>query len=68
MTREEELKIERGYARFELWMKKHPRKRYPATELIQVIAGCYEIPFDQASEIVEGLCRLAKRADEAMKN
>jgi hypothetical protein len=42
-------------------MKKHPRKRYPAFELVQVIAGCYEIDFAQASEIVESLCRQRKR-------
>ena len=61
MTSEEELKIEQGYARLQLWMKKHPRKSYFAAELVPVIPGCYEIPFAQASEIVESLCRLRKR-------
>ena len=61
MTSEEELKIEQGYARLQLWMKKHPRKSYFAAEIVPVIAGCYEIPLAQAHEIVESLCWLRKR-------
>ena len=34
MTSEEELKIEQGYARLQLWMKKHPRKSYFAAEIV----------------------------------